>query len=95
MQNIEFDIPKRKPPTQISGIYVALAPQCKVFALAMYISFLLMSISFTLGPVFQWNMGLKVLKGLTLHDGGPLPYNGINGGPLLQHVGINYCEKKI
>ena len=34
--------------------------QRKIWALAMYISLFLVSISFALGPVFQWNMGYKV-----------------------------------
>ena len=33
-----------------------LGPQRKILALAMYISFFWVSISFALGPVFQWNM---------------------------------------
>ena len=38
---------------------VALGPQRKVFALAMYISFIFVSISFAFGPVSQWNMDLR------------------------------------
>ena len=32
-----------------------LCPLHNIFALAMYISFIFVSISFELGPVFQWN----------------------------------------
>ena len=39
---------------------MALGPKRKILALAMYISFFWVSISFTLGPVFQWNIGLKL-----------------------------------
>ena len=35
--------------------------QPKMLALAMYISLFLVSISFTLGPVSQWNMGFRIL----------------------------------
>ena len=34
----------------------------KIVALAMYISFFFVSISFALGLVFQWNMGFKIPK---------------------------------
>ena len=34
--------------------------QRKIWALVMYISLFLVSISFALGPVFQWNMGFTV-----------------------------------
>ena len=45
-----------------------LGPKGKMFALAMYISFVFVSISFPLGPVFQWNMGFKDRQGVSRLD---------------------------
>ena len=58
-----FRVTQRKTPTRVSEIEVALGPKRKFLALAMYISCLFVSISFSFGsqrePSFQWNMGLS------------------------------------
>ena len=44
-----------------------MGPKRKFLALAMYISFFWVSISFALGPVFQWNIGFTVFKVLHIY----------------------------
>ena len=56
---------------QVSGIYVALGSECKIFMLAMYISCFFVLISFAFGsqrkPSFLWNMGFIILMPLYIN----------------------------